>query len=208
MKIDFDLSVIIPARNEMFLAKTIEKSKEVETFKLVDENDPILKERIPEFDFVNRSIDPNSFASTLVETCRKHGGFGLAANQCGFKPRVFVMGAGDDFIACFNPVIIAETLEKSIVAEGCLSFPMLALKISRPASIQVEYYDWNGEKHEATFEGLTSHIFQHELDHLNGICYTERSKPMALKMGLKKRGKFHKLVERYETAQKKLNKII
>ena len=186
----------------------VEKTKEIETFNLVDENDPVLKERIPEFDFVNRSVDPNSFASTLVETCRKHGGFGLAANQCGFKQRVFVMGTGDDFIACFNPTIIAETLEKSIVAEGCLSFPMLALKISRPASIQVEYYDWNGEKHEATFEGLTSHIFQHELDHLNGICYTERSKPMALKMGLKKRGKFHKLVERYETAQKKLNKII
>ena len=190
------------------LSQTIQKTKEVETFNLVDENNPILKEQLPEFVFGNSTVDPNYFASTLVETCKKFGGFGLAANQCGFRHRVFVMGGGDDFIACFNPSILEQSSEESLVAEGCLSFPMMALKISRPKSIVVEYYDWNGERHETKFDGLTAHVFQHELDHLNGICYTERAKPMALKMGMKKRKKFNNLVERYEVAQKRLNKII
>ena len=183
-------------------------NKPIELFSLVDENNPILREKIPDFVFGNSTVDPNEFASTLVETCKSKGGFGLAANQCGFSHRVFVMGSGDDFIACFNPSILEQTKEESLVAEGCLSFPMLALKVSRPKSIVVEYYDFNGEKHQAKFDGLTSHIFQHELDHLNGICYTDRSKPMALKMGYKKREKFNKLIDRYETAQKKLKNII
>ena len=160
-----------------------------------------------EFDFVDPPVNPNEFASTLVETCKVKGGFGLAANQCGYALRVFVMGAENEFIACFNPKIISSSMEQSMIAEGCLSFPMLALKVSRPKEIQVEYCDWNGKKHEATFSGITSHIFQHELDHINGICYTERSKPMALKMGLKKRGKFNKLVNRYNLAQKVLKTI-
>ena len=63
------------------------------TFSLVDENDPILKETIPEFDFNNLNINPNEFSSTLVETCKLHKGYGLSANQCGFKYRMFVMGA-------------------------------------------------------------------------------------------------------------------
>ena len=179
-----------------------------DVFALVDENDPILKERCVEFDFENPPVDPNYFASALVDTCKHKGGFGLAANQCGFNHRVFVMGSDNEYIACFNPTILEQTSEESMVAEGCLSFPMLAIKISRPKSIVVEYYDFVGEKHQAKFDGLTSHVFQHELDHLDGICYTERAKPMALKMGLKKRGKFKKLVDRYETSQKKINSVM
>ena len=187
--------------------KGVTPVKEVQTFNLVKEDDPILRERMPEFDFNDKTFDANVFASTLVETCKKLGGFGLAANQCGFNHRVFVMGAGEEYIACYNPSILEETSEQSLVTEGCLSFPMLAMKISRPKSIVVEYYDFNGERHETKFDGLSSHIFQHELDHLNGICYTERAKPMALKMGLKKRGKFNKLMDRFENAQKKIKSI-
>lgn len=187
--------------------KNLDTVQSVKIFDLVKENDPILKIKTPEFDFSDPSVDPVEFASSLVETCKAKGGFGLAANQCGHSLRVFVMGAEDEYISCFNPNILEKTKEETVVAEGCLSFSMLALKISRPKSIVVEYYDYSGERHEVQFDGLTSHIFQHELDHLNGICYTERAKPMALKMGMKKRGKFNKLVERYETAQKKIKQI-
>ena len=182
----------------------IEKPK---TFNLVSENDPILKEIVPDFDFGNSTVNANEFASSLVETCREHNGFGLAANQCGFKHRVFVMGSGDEFVGFFNPKIVSHSLDETLLTEGCLSFPMLAIKISRPSTINVVYQDFNGVEHNATFSGLSSHIFQHELDHLNGICYTMRAKPMSLKMGLKKRGKFGKLVERYNMAQKVINKV-
>jgi len=179
----------------------VEKPK---TFKLVSENDPILKEIVTDFDFGNSTVNANEFASSLVETCREHNGFGLAANQCGFKHRVFVMGSGDEFVAFFNPKIISRSEDETILTEGCLSFPMLAVKISRPNTIDVTYQDFNGIEHSATFSGLSSHIFQHELDHLNGIVYTERAKPMALKMGLKKKTKFNKLMDRYNLAQKVL----
>lgn len=178
-----------------------------ETFKLVPESDPILRETIEEFDFNDPVVDPNSFASSLVETCREFNGYGLSANQCGFRYRVFVMGSGDEYVAFFNPKIISVSSEESHMTEGCLSFPMLALKINRPKFIEVEYQDYTGKSHTTYFDGLSSHIFQHELDHLNGVCYTDRAKPMALKMGIKKRGKFNKLVDRYNLAQKVLNKV-
>lgn len=179
----------------------------IDILALVDENDPILRSVSPEFDFENPPVDPNEFASQLAETCKLKGGFGLAANQCGHSLRVFVMGAENEFVAFFNPKIISSSEEHSMVAEGCLSFPMLALKISRPKKIEVEYQDFTGNSHTSTFDGLTAHVFQHELDHLNGICYTDRAKSLALKTGLKKRGKFNKLVERYNSAQKILQNV-
>ena len=196
--IKFDTETAV---KEGFYAPTID------IFALVGEDDPVLRERTDLFDFENPPVNANEFASQLVETCRQKGGFGLSANQCGYNYRVFVMGSGEEYVACFNPKIISTSEEQSLIAEGCLSFPMLALKISRPKVIEVEYYDFNGEKHEVKFEGLTSHIFQHELDHLNGICYTERAKPMSLKMGLKKRGKYSKLLDRYNLAQKVLRTV-
>ena len=150
---------------------------------------------MPDFDFSNPDVDTMEFSSQLVETCRLKGGFGLAAPQVGMSVRVFVMGSGEEYVAMFNPSILESSKEESLVAEGCLSFPMLVLKISRPKKIKVEYYDYEGNRHESEFDGLTAHVFQHELDHLNGICYTDRAKPMSLKVGQKKREKFKKNIE-------------
>ena len=164
------------------------------TFSLVKETDPILKEEIPEFDFNNLTINPNEFASTLVETCKLHKGYGLSANQCGFRHRVFVMGHGEEYVAFFNPKIITAKGEVHM-AEGCLSFPFLGLHITRPSEIDVEYQDFNGEKRTATFVGISARCFLHELDHMNGILYTERVKPLALQSGMKKRNKIMKLLK-------------
>jgi len=195
--------IILYDTGEVSRVTKVEKQT-IKTFDLVPPGSKVLHTKLNEFDFTNPPTDPNELASTLVETCKKNNGLGLSANQCGYSYRVFVMGAGDEFISCFNPKILASSVEESMIAEGCLSFPMLALKVSRPKEIQVEYYDWNGEKHETTFSGMTAHIFQHELDHLDGICYTDRAKPMALKMGLKKRKKFNDLVDRYNKANQKI----
>lgn len=159
--------------------------QEVKTFDLIDPSRPSLYKQLPEFDFANPPVNPNEFASTLVETCKKYNGLGLSANQCGFNHRVFVMGTGEDYIACFNPKLISSEGE-SHLAEGCLSFPLLELRITRPKTITVEYQDWNGEVHTQTFAGLTARVFLHELDHMNGIVYTDKVKPLALEFGLKK----------------------
>ena len=90
------------------------------------------------------------------------------------------------------------------MAEGCLSFPLLALKISRAAGIVVNYQDWNGKHHQANFVGISARCFLHELDHMNGIVYTSRVKPLALQQGLKKRQKINSMIKK---AEKKLDKI-
>ena len=174
----------------------------VKTFDLIDPTWPPMSMVLPEFDFSNPPVDPNEFASTLVETCKKNRGLGLSANQCGFPYRVFVMGTDDNYIACFNPKIILAEGEEHM-AEGCLSFPLLQLRITRPKTITVEYQDWNGEVHTNKFTGLTARIFLHELDHMNGIMYTDRAKPLALKSGLKK---VEKVYRKYfsNSAMKKL----
>ena len=164
-------------------------SKKIEIFTLVPETHPELKFKLPEFDFANPPVNPAEFASSLVETCKKYGGIGLSANQCGYEHRVFVMGANDNFVAFFNPEITWSSKQTIKIEEGCLSFPDLFLAVERPAEIEVAYLDYMGQKKTAKFSGLTARCFQHELDHMNGVLYTHRVKPLSLQMALKKKKK-------------------
>jgi peptide deformylase len=161
----------------------------IETFSLVPETHPALKKVMPNFDFNNPPVNPNRFASSLVETCKKHNGLGLSANQCGYEYRVFVMGSSDNYVAFFNPEIVWSSEETIRMEEGCLSFQGLFLNIERPIGIKVKYQDFSGETKEAMFAGLTARCFQHEMNHMNGIVYTHLAKPLALQMAIKKRSK-------------------
>jgi peptide deformylase len=183
------MSEIISFNTEDALKPTATKVEKPKAFDLVHESHPALKKVLPEFDFSNPPVNPNAFASTLVETCKLHKGYGLSANQCGFEYRVFVMGTNDDYVAFFNPEIISVSVEEAHMVEGCLSFPFLGLGITRPKEVMVRYQDFNGEWKGATFSGISARCFQHELDHLNGIVYTSKTKPLALQQGLKKRDK-------------------
>lgn len=182
-------------------AKVLPAKSYLPTFSLVPENHPILSEVMPEFDFANPPVNPNTFASSLVETCRLQKGLGLSANQCGFRYRVFVMGAEDNYVAFFNPKLVNASKDVVHMSEGCLSFPQLFLNITRPSSIEVEYQDYNGENKKAIFTGMSARCFLHELDHMNGIVYTKKTKPLALQMAMKKR---NKLMERYRRANERL----
>jgi len=68
------------------------KKDSVKTFKIVSPDSAILHTKLKEFDFNNPPVNPNEFASSLVETCKENNGLGLSANQCGFPYRVFVIG--------------------------------------------------------------------------------------------------------------------
>lgn len=106
-------------------------------------------------------------------------GLGLAAPQVGIFTRAFVIGNHSDpdsIIGIFNP-IIANIINDELVTmeEGCLTFPGLYIKIKRPKSIRVRYANFNGEVNSFNFDGITARVFQHELDHLDGILYTSRA---------------------------------
>ena len=155
---------------------------------MVHESHPALRQPLVEFDFKNPPVNPTELASAMVDTCKEYHGIGLSANQCGLPFRVFVMGAGEEFVAFFNPKVIA-TRGEAHMTEGCLSFPFLGLKITRAKEVDVEYQDFNGITRTATYVGVSARCFLHELDHMNGIVYTDKCKPLALEYGMKKRNK-------------------
>lgn len=177
------------------------KVQQVKVLQLVSETDSILDEVMPEFDFDHPPTDPVFLASQLVETCIYHKGLGLSANQCGLRHRVFVMGAGNDYVAHFNPKIISTSVETAHMEESCLSYPLLFIHITRPENIVVEYQDFEGKLKTATYSGITARCFQHELDHMNGIRFTSKAKPLALQTAKKKKDK---LIHRYRKANERL----
>jgi len=176
-----------------------QQEKEVEPFPLFDENHPMMKQRIPEYDI---TLLPNPVMTNTINrlkmTMKLYNGLGLSANQCGVFERVFIVGNEEIVIVCLNPKLIRASDDLIKDNEGCLSFPGLFLKVERAASVEVEYYDLQGKKYNTTFTGLTARCFLHELDHMNGITMDKHAKPLALKMAKEKQGKLFKRVKRLQ----------
>ena len=114
-----------------------------------------------------------------------HKGIGLAAPQIGLNYRFFMMET-DMYI---NPVILEQSEDIVIDNEGCLSFPGLSMRVKRAKKVIVEYTDIEGNKQEGKFVNYMSRCFQHELDHLNGICFTQYVSRMVLERAKKARKK-------------------
>lgn len=152
---------------------------------LVDCNAPILKQEMERFDFDNPPTDPIQLAHDLAETMIQENGLGLSANQIGLPYRAFAIKA-EQIIVCFNPMVVDESSEQLYLEEGCLSFPLLFVKVKRPKKVKVRYTEPNGNVVTKIFDGLTARVFQHELDHLNGIVYTSRANRVHLDQARKK----------------------
>lgn len=154
---------------------------------------PILKQPSREWSF-DSGEDPALLEKEMIEFMVNNHGIGLAANQIGIDRRVFIIGSQtlDRFpkpMALFNPKIIE--LSKDLVEdqEGCLSFPGLWLKIKRPAWVVGAYYTSSGNYREQKFEGYAAKCFQHELDHLDGICFVDKVSQLKLQLALRKQRK-------------------
>ena len=174
-----------------------EKEEVVEPLPLFNEDYPMLLQRIPEYD-VSRLPNPvlGKLIKRLKMTMKLHGGIGLSANQCGIFERVFVLGANDAIWACINPKIITASPDLIREKEGCLSFPGLALGVERHSWVEAEFINEECKVVQMRFEGLTARCFQHELDHMNGIKFTSKVKPLALQMAKKQQQKLIKKIMR------------
>lgn len=102
----------------------------------------------------------------LQKLMKKEGGIGLAANQVGDMRRYFVWDIG----MCINPEITWTSEHEDTLIESCLSFPGVSMPCKRPSSIRVRFIDERGVLIERGYDGRSARIFQHELDHLNGLC--------------------------------------
>lgn len=141
---------------------------------LVDCYDPILRQKTENFDFTNPPMNPVELYNDLAETMRENEGLGLAAPQVGLPYRAFVMRA-ENIIGVFNPRIVDTSSEMVYLEEGCLSYPNLWVKIKRPKKIKVRFTHPNGETETRVFDGMSARVFQHELDHLDGILHIKRA---------------------------------
>lgn len=108
----------------------------------------------------------------MKETLAEANGVGLAAPQVGILRRAVIVDTGEEMLELVNPELL-ETSGDQVEAEGCLSVPGKYGLVRRPDYAKVRAQDRNGNWFEAEGEGLTARCFCHELDHLDGIVYTE-----------------------------------
>ena len=108
----------------------------------------------------------------MGETMRDANGVGLAAPQVGILRRVVTVDLGDEILELVNPSLV-QTDGEQVGAEGCLSVPGKYGLVKRPYCAKVKAQDRFGNWFEVEGEELIGRCFCHELDHLDGIVYTE-----------------------------------
>ncbi|MBK5223388.1 MAG: peptide deformylase [Acidimicrobiia bacterium] len=133
--------------------------------------DPVLRRRADEITDVDDKLV--RLADDMVHTMYEAPGVGLAAPQVGVEKRLFVYDIGDGPEIIINPVIDEFDGEWTF-EEGCLSVPNLSWEIVRPKEVHLTGFDLDGNEVSLEADEYLARVFQHELDHLDGILLIER----------------------------------
>jgi peptide deformylase len=139
---------------------------------IVKDPDPVLRERAVEVTKFNSNL--HKLLTDMAETMYDAEGVGLAAPQVGISKRVIVVDVGDEhgLIEMVNPEIVEREGEQ-LGPEGCLSIPNLNGDVRRAHRIKVKGFDRNGTPFEMEATDFLARAFQHEIDHLNGVLFTD-----------------------------------
>ncbi len=151
---------------------------------------PVLKKKAAD---INKDYpDLTKLIDDMWETMYHAQGVGIAAPQIGLAIRLFVIDSiqimDDDkkeegikqiFI---NAIVVEETGDLWPYEEGCLSIPEIRGDVERTHKVRIQYYDENFVKHDEIYEGINARVIQHEYDHIEGILFTERLKPLKKKL--------------------------
>lgn len=172
--------------------------------KLIKFPNDILKKTMPEFDFDNPVMHPKLIEKEMIELMVQEKGIGLSANQVGIEARVIVIFPRDPELntgpfAMFNPEIMELSEELGEGIEGCLSFPDLIVPIKRPRIVVVQYLDNEGNNNIIELKDTDARCVLHEMEHLNGICFTDKVSKLKIEMARKKLSKLRK---KYGRAQR------
>jgi peptide deformylase len=152
--------------------------------------DPVLRRRAPEVTAITPEI--RRLVDDMIETMYDEVGIGLAAPQIGVSLRLIVVADDQtrDARALVNPIIVEQGGEATS-EEGCLSIPGIFAPVTRSAWVKVEAQDLEGRRVAIPARGLLARVFQHELDHLDGVLFLDRLDPLArdrIKRRIKKEG--------------------
>ncbi len=145
------------------------------------DGDEILRKRSREIEVIDDKI--KELAQDMMETMHKWDGLGLAGPQVGVLKRIIVIDLYEDDMqfTLINPVIIKEKGVQN-VEEGCLSFPNKFGKVERPKEVVVEALDLDGKKVKLKAKDLLAQALCHEIDHLNGVLFTDKVEPGTLEV--------------------------
>lgn len=136
------------------------------------QGDPVLRKIAKPVKKVGPAV--RSLLKDMAETMYAANGVGLAAPQVGIAKRIIVVDAGDGLLELVNPELIrAEGQEVGV--EGCLSIPGLIGEVERFAKVTVTCLDHDGRQRWIEGEGLLARVLQHEIDHLNGVLFTDKA---------------------------------
>lgn len=138
--------------------------------KILTDQDPALHKVCKSVTSFDKKL--HKLLDDMAETMEQANGVGLAAPQVGILRRVVVVDTGDGILELVNPSLV-ETDGEQTGAEGCLSVPGKYGLVTRPYTAKVRAQDRDGEWFEVEGEELIARCFCHELDHLDGIVYTE-----------------------------------
>ena len=144
---------------------------------------PILRDQAKSIDNVSAE-QITQLATDLITIAEANNGVGIAAPQVSQSCRLFILASRPSIryphapkmnpTAVINPVILGRSAETAKDWEGCLSVPGLRGLIPRHLEIEVEYTNLEGDRLKQTLTGFVARIFQHELDHLNGLLFIDR----------------------------------
>lgn len=140
------------------------------------EGDPVLRQVAKPIPEVTSNIQ--KLLTDLADTMYDSGnGIGLAANQIGILKRALVVDIGEGLIELVNPEVV-ESSGEQLGVEGCLSIPGVQGDVLRANRVTVKGWNRNGEDVEIKAEGLLARVLLHEIDHLNGILFTDHVRRM------------------------------
>ena len=134
--------------------------------------DPVLRQRAREVDHVTEVH--RRLVGDMIETMRAAPGVGLAGPQVGVMERIFVFEVEDRLGAVVNPEIVARSEREVEDNEGCLSLPGLEYPVVRSGEVRIEGLDEHGRPVAHDASDLLARVFQHEIDHLDGILFVDR----------------------------------
>lgn len=149
-------------------------------------DDVYLRKVCEPFDFENPPFDPIEFAKEITALLYEKNGLGLAANQVGVPYRIFAMRGAPESFVCFNPKLVSSSKDQVVLDEGCLSYPGLYVKVKRPSVVRVRFTVPNGDTITRQFIGMSARVFQHEMDHLDGIRFFDKANKFHRDQALRK----------------------
>lgn len=152
---------------------------------IITPENPILLQEATEIAQIDAELQ--TLIDNMIETMRDKNGLGLAAPQVGISKRMAIIETLADYddddepiensrqlYVIINPTIVWRSRKERDGVEGCLSIPGYLGEVTRPYAIRLKFTDRHGKRHRMSLNGWDARVFLHEIDHLDGILFTDK----------------------------------